>query len=54
VKSAALLLNKVEGRQGTEEVTLFKSFGLAIEDLVAAHKVYLLCLAAGAGIEIDL
>ncbi len=31
-----LLIGKVEGRQAPDEITLFKSLGLGIEDLAAA------------------
>ena len=42
------------GRQSAEEVTLFKSLGLAIEDLTAANLVYQRARAVGAGVEIRL
>jgi alanine dehydrogenase len=35
-----LLLGKVQGRLTKENVTLFKSLGLAVEDLAAAHFVH--------------
>ena len=35
-----LLQGKVEGRTSPEQITLFKSLGIAIEDLAAAHHVY--------------
>ena len=35
-----LLLGEAAGRQSDEEVTLFKSLGLAVEDLAAAHHVH--------------
>jgi ornithine cyclodeaminase len=35
-----VLLGTVEGRRSREEVTLFKSLGLAIEDLASAYLVY--------------
>jgi len=35
-----LLLGQVEGRRAEDEVTLFKSLGLAVEDLAAAHHVW--------------
>lgn len=35
-----ILLEKVTGRQSAEDVTLFKSLGLAIEDVAAAHHIY--------------
>ncbi len=42
------------GRQSPEQVTLFKSLGLAIEDLTAADLVYRRAREAGRGIEIAL
>jgi len=36
-------------RRSDEEVTLFKSLGLAVEDLAAAHHVYRKAQASGAG-----
>ena len=36
-------------RQSDDEVTLFKSLGLAVEDLAAAHHVYRKAQASGAG-----
>ena len=35
-----LLSGRVEGRQSPEEITLFDSLGLAIEDIAAAHTIY--------------
>ena len=44
-----LLLGRVEGRRSREDITLFKSLGLAVEDLAAAHHVYDRAVASGAG-----
>lgn len=49
-----LLLNTVEGRRTPEEITLFKSLGLAVEDLAAADYVYKKALEAGAGVSVEL
>lgn len=35
-----ILLEKIEGRQSNEDVTLFKSLGLAVEDVAAAYYIY--------------
>jgi ornithine cyclodeaminase/alanine dehydrogenase-like protein (mu-crystallin family) len=35
-----LLVGKAVGRRSPDEITLFKSLGLAIEDLAAAHFIY--------------
>jgi alanine dehydrogenase len=44
-----VLLGRVRGRTAPEEITLFKSLGLAIEDLAAAHHVYAQAVARGVG-----
>lgn len=35
-----LVIGKIAGRRSREETSLFKSLGLAIEDLAAAHHIY--------------
>lgn len=35
-----LLLDKIKGRTSPTEITLFKSLGLAVEDVAAAHFIY--------------
>ena len=35
-----LLLGKISGRTSPEDITLFKSLGLAVEDVAAAHHIY--------------
>ena len=35
-----LLLNKINGRTSLEDITLFKSLGLAVEDVAAAYHIY--------------
>lgn len=49
-----LLLGFVPGRESREEVTLFKSLGLAIEDLAAARHIYDKGVALGTGIWVSL
>lgn len=44
-----LFLGRVPGRTGSTEITLFKSLGIAIEDLAAAHHVLRKAIAAGRG-----
>jgi ornithine cyclodeaminase/alanine dehydrogenase-like protein (mu-crystallin family) len=41
------------GRQDPREVTLFKSLGLAIEDLVAADLAYRRAKEAGRGVSVS-
>jgi alanine dehydrogenase len=42
------------GRQSAEEITVFKSLGMAVEDVVAADLVFRRAVAAGAGTELTL
>ena len=49
-----VLVGTVRGRGWDAEITLFLSLGLGVEDLAAAHHVYLRALEAGAGARIDL
>jgi ornithine cyclodeaminase/alanine dehydrogenase len=42
------------GRESAEEITLFKSVGLAVQDAAAAARVYDLARAAGVGREIEI
>jgi ornithine cyclodeaminase len=44
-----LLLGRLPGRSGPDEITVFKSLGLAAEDLAAADYVYRQAQARGAG-----
>lgn len=48
-----LLIGKVKGRGSPDEITLFKSLGLAVEDLAAANHIYHKALAAGVGTAVD-
>jgi ornithine cyclodeaminase len=49
-----LLLGKVPGRGSAAEITLFKSLGIAIEDLAAAHHIWRKAEAAGAGTWVEI
>jgi ornithine cyclodeaminase/alanine dehydrogenase-like protein (mu-crystallin family) len=50
-----LLLGRAQsGRRNDRDITLFKSLGLAIEDLAAAHHVYRRALANGRGLSLEL
>lgn len=48
-----LFSGRVAGRRTTEEITLFKSLGLAVEDLAAAHEVYRRARERGLGAEVE-
>jgi len=49
-----LVLGEVAGRRTREEITVFKSVGLAIQDVAAADAVYARALATGMGQEVNL
>ena len=49
-----ILLGKLDGRGHPEEITLFKSLGLAVEDLAAAQQVYTRAREEGLGTAVEL
>ena len=49
-----ILLGEVAGRESDDEITLFKSLGLAVEDLVSAHYVLERARAEGVGVSVPL
>jgi len=49
-----LLLGKAKGRSSAEDITLFKSLGLAVEDVAAAHLIYSKASASGTGTRVEL
>jgi ornithine cyclodeaminase/alanine dehydrogenase-like protein (mu-crystallin family) len=49
-----ILLGEDPGRRGPEEITLFKSLGLAVEDLAAAHYTADRARAQGVGVTVPL
>lgn len=48
-----LFLGAVPGRSGPDEITLFKSCGLAVEDVAAARYVHGRAVADGVGVRVD-
>jgi len=44
----------VEGRRSDDEITLFKSLGIAVEDVVAAHLIYRKAAERGGGTWLEL
>ncbi len=48
------LLGRIPGRRSADEITLFKSLGLAVEDLAAAHHIYTRALESGMGVPLEL
>ena len=49
-----VVLGRVPGRGAAAEVTIFKSLGMAVEDVMAADLVYRRALDTGAGTELTL
>lgn len=49
-----LLLGKVPGRQNANEITVFKSVGIAPQDTVTADRIYQAALLQGSGQRIEL
>jgi alanine dehydrogenase len=49
-----VLMGAEPGRQSPDEITLFKSLGLAIEDLAAARHIYDKGVALGTGVWVSL
>ncbi len=49
-----IIIGTLPGRESTSEVTLFKSLGLAVEDLAAAHHVYIKATERGMGTHVEL
>jgi ornithine cyclodeaminase/alanine dehydrogenase-like protein (mu-crystallin family) len=49
-----ILISKIHGRRNRDEITVFKSLGLAVEDVAAANHVYLKAIEKGMGILVEL
>jgi hypothetical protein len=49
-----ILMGKVRGRKSAEEITLFKSLGLAVEDLASANHIYKKAIEKGMGTQVEL
>ena len=49
-----VVLGRVTGRTTDDEVTIFKSLGMAVEDVVAADLVFRRAVETGAGTELTL
>jgi ornithine cyclodeaminase/alanine dehydrogenase-like protein (mu-crystallin family) len=49
-----VLIGRIPGRTDAADITIFKSLGLAIEDLAAAHHVLRKAEARGAGVVVEL
>jgi ornithine cyclodeaminase len=49
-----IAIGKIPGRKTPEEITLFKSLGLAIEDIASAAHIYRKALGKGVGTLVEL
>ena len=49
----ALFLGALHGRESEEEITVFKSVGMAVVDIVTAQEIYLLAQKKGCGVELE-
>ena len=49
-----LALGKIPGRRSDEEITLFKTVGIAVQDLVTAGAIYKKAVEEGVGTKIEL
>ena len=49
-----ILLGKIEGRQSDEEITMFESLGLAVEDVVSAYHIYRKAFEKDIGTSVEL
>lgn len=54
VELGEIVAGKAEGRVSDEDVTLFKSVGIAIEDIAVAAHTYKAAMAAGLGRSLDM
>jgi len=49
-----LLVGLHKGRESDDEITLFKSLGLAVEDVAAAHHIYARAVERGVGTSVEM
>ena len=49
-----VLAGKAAARTSPDEITLFKSLGIAIEDLASAQRIYEICRERDLGIWVDI
>ena len=49
-----LLVGTHKGRASNDDITLFKSLGLAVEDVAAAHHIYTRALERGVGMSVEM
>jgi ornithine cyclodeaminase/alanine dehydrogenase-like protein (mu-crystallin family) len=49
-----LLVGSHKARESDDEITLFKSLGLAVEDVAAAHHIYARAVERGVGTSVEM
>jgi ornithine cyclodeaminase len=49
-----VLLGKIRGRTSEDEITIFKSVGLAVQDIVTAAKIYEKAVEQGLGSNLEI
>jgi ornithine cyclodeaminase len=49
-----VILGRVAGRESDEHITIFKTVGIAVQDVVTAEAIYRRAVAAGVGTDIEL
>jgi ornithine cyclodeaminase/alanine dehydrogenase-like protein (mu-crystallin family) len=49
-----VVLGRLDGRTSADEITVFKSLGMAVEDVVTADLVFRKAIETGAGSELTL
>jgi ornithine cyclodeaminase/alanine dehydrogenase-like protein (mu-crystallin family) len=49
-----VFLGRTQGRSGPDDITIFKSLGIAVEDLISAHFLHLRARELGKGASIEL
>jgi alanine dehydrogenase len=54
IELAEIVAGRRSGRNGADQITLFKSNGIAIEDIVTAERVYAAAIEKGIGQKVDL
>lgn len=53
-EAGQVLLGQIPGRRSPEEITLFESVGIAVEDLAAAYLIYQKACRQGLGVEVEI
>jgi ornithine cyclodeaminase len=54
IELGELVAGKYAGRQSAEEITVFKSVGLGVQDVAAALQLYKQARTAGIGVEVEI